>query len=351
MRGVLIVLAVLAAAYGTALFWPGPEPVSHPWLDGRTVERAERIAHGGGLGRAPANTIAALEQAMADGADVLEVDTQLTSDGILVLMHDDTVDRTTEGAGRVADLTLGEVQALNAAFGYEGEPADRFARDGINVPTLADAFGAFADMRWIVEIKPDTEEAARVMCETIREAGMETRALVGSFHDNAMAHFRAFCPEVATGMGRREAFSFYVLARLGLAKFHPTRAVAAQLPPRANGLDAIHPRLINAAHARGIGGHRRASGDREDRERIIGPAIGVEGKRAVAPGKSGSTGQHLAPIGGGRAAEQSVVGQDYCCMGKGGQRVGHLAETRAVGGGKGRLRRWIACGIDRPLQR
>ncbi|MGY6661529.1 MAG: glycerophosphodiester phosphodiesterase [Glycocaulis sp.] len=275
MRGVLIVLAVLAAAYGTALFWPGPEPVSHPWLDGRTVERAERIAHGGGLGRAPANTIAALEQAMADGADVLEVDTQLTSDGILVLMHDDTVDRTTEGAGRVADLTLGEVQALNAAFGYEGEPADRFARDGINVPTLADAFGAFADMRWIVEIKPDTEEAARVMCETIREAGMETRALVGSFHDNAMAHFRAFCPEVATGMGRREAFSFYVLARLGLAKFHPTRAVAAQLPPRANGLDAIHPRLINAAHARGIAVQVWTINDPGEMETLI--ARGVDG--------------------------------------------------------------------------
>lgn len=275
MRGVLIVLLFLAGAYGIALVWPGAEPVSHPWLEGRTAERAERIAHGGGLGRAPANTIAALEQAMADGADVLEVDTQLTADGILVLMHDDTVDRTTNGTGLVADLTLAEMQALNAAFGYEGEPADRFAGDGITVPTLADSFAAFPDVRWIVEIKPDTEEAARVMCETIREAGMETRALVGSFHDSAMAHFRGFCPEVATGMASNEALSFYVMARLGLAKFHPTRAVAMQVPPRASGLDVVHPRLIDAAHARGIAVQVWTINDPAEMEELI--ARGVDG--------------------------------------------------------------------------
>ena len=275
MRGVLIVLLFLAAAYGTALVWPGPEPVSHPWLDGRAIDRAERIAHGGGLGRAPANTMAALEQAMADGADVLEVDAQLTADGVLVLMHDDTVDRTTNGTGRVAELTLSELQALNAAFGYEGEPADRFAGDGITVPTLAESFAAFPDVRWVVEIKPDTAEAARLMCNTIREAGMETRALVGSFHDSAMAHFRSVCPEVATGMASDEAFSFYVIARLCLAKFHPTRAVAMQVPPRASGLDVVHPRLIEAAHARGIAVQVWTINDPAEMEALI--ARGVDG--------------------------------------------------------------------------
>lgn len=275
MRAVLILLVILAGGYGIALAWPGPEPVSHPWLDGRTVERAERIAHAGGLRRAPANTLAALEQAVADGADVLEVDTQLTSDGVLVLMHDDTVDRTTNGTGLVADLTLEQVTRLNAAFGYEGDDPDRFIRHGITVPTLAESLAAYPDVRWIVEIKPDTKEAARVMCDTIREAGMETRALVGSFHDDAMAHFREFCPEVATGMASNEALSFYVMARLGLAKFHPTTAVAMQLPPRANGLDVIHPRLVDAAHARGIAVQVWTINDPAEMEELI--ARGVDG--------------------------------------------------------------------------
>jgi len=268
-------MLVLAAAYAAALFWPEPAPVSHPWLEGRTVERAERVAHGGGLGRAPANTLAALEQAVADGADILEADAQLTADGILVLMHDDTVDRTTNGSGRVMDLTLAEIGPLNAAFGFEGEPADRFADDGIAVPALAEALVNFPDHRWIVEIKPDTEDAARVMCETIRAAGMESRVLVGSFHDSAMAHFRAFCPEVATGMARNEAFSFYVMARLGLAKFHPSPAIALQLPPDASGLDAIHPRLVSAARARGIAVHVWTINDPDEMARFI--ARGVDG--------------------------------------------------------------------------
>lgn len=121
MRIVLIVIAVIALVWTGAALWPGPAPASHAWLDARAEARAERIAHGAGLGRAPANTLEALAQAVADGADVLEVDTQMTADGVLVLMHDDTVDRTTNGSGRVDELTLEQISALDAAFGYDGE--------------------------------------------------------------------------------------------------------------------------------------------------------------------------------------------------------------------------------------
>ncbi len=252
MRTFLILIAVIALTWTGAARWPGPAPVSHPWLEARVTDRAERIAHGGGLKRAPANTLEALAQAVEDGADVLEVDTQMTADGVLVLMHDDTVDRTTNGSGRVDALTLDQISALDAAFGYEGEERDRFARQGVRVPTLAEALAAHPDIRWIAEIKPDTQEAALAMCANIREAGMTDRVMVGSFHDSAMAHFREACPEVATGMASNEALSFYIAARLGLAKWHPTRAHAMQIPPRASGLDVAHPRLIQAAHARGL---------------------------------------------------------------------------------------------------
>ncbi|KAA5803500.1 glycerophosphodiester phosphodiesterase [Alkalicaulis satelles] len=252
MRFVLILIALIALVWTGAAFWPGPGPVSHAWLEARVTDRAERIAHAGGLKRAPANTLEALAQAVEDGADVLEVDTQMTADGVLVLMHDDTVDRTTNGSGLVSELTLEQIVRLDAAFGYAGEDPDRFMRQGVRVPTLAEAFDAHRDMRWIAEIKPDTQEAALAMCQTIREAGMADRVMVGSFHDNAMAHFREACPEVATGMASNEALSFYIAARAGVADLHPTRAHALQIPPRASGLDVTHPRLIEAAHARGL---------------------------------------------------------------------------------------------------
>jgi glycerophosphoryl diester phosphodiesterase len=275
MRIVLIVIAIIALVWTGAALWPGPAPVSHPWLEARVTERAERIAHGAGLGRAPANTQEALAQAVADGADVLEVDTQMTADGVLVLMHDDTVDRTTNGSGRVDELTLDEISALDAAFGYDGEEADRFADQGVRAPTLAEALVAHPEMRWIAEIKPDTAEAAQAMCQTIREAGMTERVMVGSFHDSAMAHFRAACPEVATGMASNEALSFYIAARLGLAKWHPTRAHAMQIPPRASGLDVAHPRLIAAAHARGLAVQVWTINDPDDMAALI--ELGVDG--------------------------------------------------------------------------
>jgi glycerophosphoryl diester phosphodiesterase len=275
MRIFLILIAIIALAWTGAALWPGPAPVSHAWLEARVTERAERIAHGGGLGRAPANTLEALAQAAADGADVLEVDAQMTSDGVLVLMHDDTVDRTTNGSGRVDALTLEQISALDAAFGYEGEDPDRFARQGVRVPSLAEALAAYPDMRWIAEIKPDTAEAAQAMCNTIREAGMGERVMVGSFHDSAMAHFREACPEVASGMASNEALSFYIAARLGLAKWHPTRAHAMQIPPRASGLDVAHPRLIEAAHARGLAVQVWTINDPDDMAALI--ALGVDG--------------------------------------------------------------------------
>ncbi len=252
MRLVLIVIAIIALVWTGAALWPGPVPVSHAWLDAKAEARADRIAHGAGLGRAPANTLEALARAVEDGADVLEVDAQMTADGVLVLIHDDTVDRTTNSTGRVDALTLEEIARLDAAFGYDGNVLDRFAGQGVRIPSLAGALAAYPDMRWIVEIKPDTRESALAMCGTIRDAGMTQRVMVGSFHDSALGQFRDACPEVATGMASNEALTFYLAARLGLAKWHPTRAHALQIPPRAAGLDVAHPRLIAAAQARGL---------------------------------------------------------------------------------------------------
>lgn len=275
MRFILIVIAIIALVWTGAALWPGPAPVSHAWLEARAETRAERIAHGAGLGRAPANTLEALAQAVADGADVLEVDAMMTADGVLVLIHDDTVDRTTNGSGRVDALTLEAITSLDAAFGYDGEERDRFAGQGVRIPTLAEALAAHPHMRWIVEIKPDTQAAALAMCETVRAAGMGERVMVGSFHDSAMGHFRQACPDIATGMASNEALSFYIAARLGLAKWHPTRAHAMQIPPRASGLDVAHPRLIAAARARGLAVQVWTINDPADMAALID--LGVDG--------------------------------------------------------------------------
>lgn len=247
-RTVLLIVSVLTLGL---FLWPAPEPVSHDYFDRAPKDRAEIIAHGGGLGHAPPNTIFALRRALEMGADVLEVDVQQTKDGVLILRHDDTLNRTTDMEGPIAQKTWNEVSGADAGARSVIDGVS-YAGRGLTVPRLDAALAEFETTRWILEIKNDTEVAALAMCEAIQAAGAERRVLVGSFHDRAISHFRNACPDVATSMASGEVRRFVIAARLGLSRFLATPAAALQLPPTADGIDLAHPRIIYAAHARGF---------------------------------------------------------------------------------------------------
>ena len=185
------------------------------------------------------------------GADVLEVDVQQTKDGVLVLRHDDTLDRTTDLTGLIADYTWSQLAGADAGARTVIDDQS-FADRGITIPRLDEAFASFPKARWVIEIKNNTSSAATAMCAVIQGAGAETRVLVGSFHDDAMAEFRTVCPGVATSTSSREVRDFVIAARLGVSRFVDTPAVAMQLPLAAEGIDLTHPRLVDAAKARGI---------------------------------------------------------------------------------------------------
>ncbi|MEL6861732.1 MAG: glycerophosphodiester phosphodiesterase [Pseudomonadota bacterium] len=245
-------LAGLAVLIGIGVFfWPAPPPVSHVYFDAVPKGQVEIIAHGGGLGHAPANTIFALERAVSMGADVLEADVQQTQDGVLILRHDDTLDRTTNLTGLIVDYDWSDLAEADA--GARTEIGDTsFAGLGIVIPRLEAALAQFPDARWILEIKNDTDSAAEAMCEVIQTADAEPRVLVGSFHDGAMKTFRRACPNVATSMSSGEVRNFVLAARIGASRLIQTEAVAMQIPVSAAGLDLSHPRILNAARARGF---------------------------------------------------------------------------------------------------
>ena len=250
-RRIWIFLGTLGAALGLLLLWPAPAPVSHPFFQSKTASSVEIIAHGGGLGHAPPNTLLALQRAEAMGANMLEADVQQTRDGVLILRHDDTLDRTTNMTGRIADYDWSDLQAADAGARTE-IGGESFQNRGILIPTLEAALAAFPNARWNLEIKNDTITAAREMCRVIQNARAEQRVLVASFHDAAMAEFRRACPSVATSMASREVRDFVIAARLGLSRFIRTQAVAIQVPMSAQNLDLTHPRIISAAKSRGI---------------------------------------------------------------------------------------------------
>jgi glycerophosphoryl diester phosphodiesterase len=112
------------------------------------------IAHRGGMGLAPENTINAFEKAVSHGSEIFELDVHATRDGEIVVIHDDTVDRTTNGSGRVNDLTLAEAQQLDAAYHYTADKGRSFPLrgKGLRIPTLKEIFQAFPDCRINIEI-------------------------------------------------------------------------------------------------------------------------------------------------------------------------------------------------------
>jgi len=160
------------------------------------------IAHRGDSAHVPENTLASFAAALEVGADLVEFDVQLTKDGAVVVIHDATVNRTTDGRGRVHDMTLAQVRALSAGYPSRFGAAHR----GERVPILGEALTLLKDRaRVMVEIKPDsvTDDAeggieARAIAD-VRKAGMEKDVALLSFSRRALLRCRKLAPEIVRG--------------------------------------------------------------------------------------------------------------------------------------------------------
>jgi len=211
------------------------------------------IAHQGGDGLRPSNTLPAFQHAIDLGADVLELDVHQTHDGAFVVMHDHTVDRTTDGSGALADLTLAQIRQLDAAYHWPYERSERPYRGrGIRVPTLEEVVGLGAGLRFNVEIKPASAGVGRALCGELERLGVTGRVLVASFHPVALDAFREACPVVPTSAYESEARNFYVQYRLGLWRWIRPSVAALQLPQRSGSFDLTDSGFLAAARERGL---------------------------------------------------------------------------------------------------
>jgi len=215
------------------------------------------VAHQGGELLRPSNTMEAFRHAVELGADVLDTDLHRTADGVLVLLHDETVDRTSNGTGAVRDLTIDELRELD--FGYRFTPLRGERNDagenpwrgrGLGIVTVGELFAEFGtEVRYGIEIKQTVPEAAGELCDAITAAGLEDRVLVSSFAQSNMDAFRAACPEVATSATEREVRVFYVLARLRLSGFDRPDHDALQIPEFAGRWHLLSDRMLGTADA------------------------------------------------------------------------------------------------------
>ena len=170
----------------------------------------------------------------------LETDLRVTGDGVLVCLHDPTVDRTTDGSGPVTGLGFDELSNLDAGYRHKGAEGRTFRGRGIRVPTLEEAVLAFPQASFVVDLK--TENVVGPLHDLIERLGLHERLIVGSFSDRRLQEFRAASAgRVATSTGATLARSWLVASRVGTGS--NGRGVGPSAPPPFAGASCHRPKV------------------------------------------------------------------------------------------------------------
>lgn len=209
------------------------------------------FAHRGGAKLAPENTLAALENGMALGSDGFECDVHLARDGVPVVIHDPTLDRTTDATGPVAHRTSSELAAVDAGYRFGPDREFPFRGKGHGVPTLESVLTRLPHCPAIIELKQGDPALARAVHDVLRRTNSTPRVCVGSFHQMGLDVLRTLSPPVRTSASELEAR--WTLYRSWLRwPFKSTQPYCAfQVPQRAGKLRVISPPFLAQAHRSG----------------------------------------------------------------------------------------------------
>jgi glycerophosphoryl diester phosphodiesterase len=239
----------------------------------------ESIAHRGGNGEWPGETIGAYEHARSLGVDVIEMDIYLTGDQQLVLMHDRLVNKTTDGTGPVESYTCAEIQKLNAGFKWTGEagfPHESHLTDlspelqrKLRVPRLSEVLEEFGDMRMVIEMKPAFASPAANLWEMLQHYNVTDKVLVASFSDDFIDEFRDLSQGRVATSASFEEFGEFVLGFHGLEN-HPVKPCVIDAP-----YWLLTEHLVNKIKDHGYMVHAWTVNDAEEMARMRD--LGVDG--------------------------------------------------------------------------
>ena len=242
-------------------------------------------AHRGGSALRPENTIASFDHGLSLGADGLELDVHLSRDGIVVVHHDATIDRTTGGTGPVSSLTAAELASVDAGHWFKPAAVERpgpeagaaefpFRGQRLGVPRLRDVLDRYPEVPIIIELKANQPELARLTIDDVRAAGAVERVSLGSFSWRVLHAAREYEPRIRTGASREEARWALYRSWVGWPLGRPSYR-ELQVPERSGATTIISPRFIAHAQRAGLAVKVWTVDDPGDMRRLIG--WGVDG--------------------------------------------------------------------------
>ena len=258
----------------------------NPWLTRRIIA----FAHQGGSFEGPSSTLYAIDQALRAGATAIELDVHATRDRQLVVCHDETVDRTTNHQGSIADFTVAELREMDNAYWWiagetvsPGRPDEEYPLRGrapsdptLGVATLEEIAKTFPGVLLNLDIKqsdPEVEPYEALLADELTRLARRDSVIVASFHDRAIQRFRSLAPDVATSAATKETANFF----FSLDADEPIvpDAVALQVPARFGEIEVVSARFVEVAHASGLAVHVWTINDRLEMERLVD--LGVDG--------------------------------------------------------------------------
>ena len=248
----------------------------HPYFAGAPL----LMAHRGGAALAPENTMAAFRRAVDEyDADVLEMDVRLAADGRLVVIHDETVDRTTDGTGLVREKDWNQLRRLDAGCRFR-DPSGVFSfrGTGVRLCLFEEVLDAFPNAR--INVEPKAAEAAAPLLAAVRSHGATHRVLVGAVFEATRRGARGHAGP--WGASRRQLAPLWFTYRLPfVGRWHLPAADAFQVSEKWGAFPLLTPSLVRAAHRRNIPVHAWVVNDPADMRRLL--AWGVDGIQTDRP--------------------------------------------------------------------
>ncbi len=270
-----MLLALIVGGCSSAADEPSPQtPAERRCAPGENLQLCGKnlvIAHRGGAKLWPEETLLAYQKSAELGVDVLELDVHGTRDGEIVCMHDEDVDRTTDGTGKIKEKTLAEILALDAGakFTTDGGATYPWRGKGLKVATLKEILAAFPGAHFSIEIKQTRPSIVDAVVAAIDAAGAADRVVVASFDDDTIAAVRAARPGLATSFAGGEIVKFTLLGEDDLEGYVPP-AKLLQVP-----IGLATEQKVALARRLGLKMHIWTIDDRDDMERLW--ELGVDG--------------------------------------------------------------------------
>jgi len=271
--GILILVLLIFWGIARILSEPAPDNV---FFDTLPQDRPAVVAHRGGAELWPENTITAFRAARNVGVDAIELDVRAAAGGTPVVIHDATLDRTTDGSGRVDSKTVGELQSLDAGYRFEsleGSIDTPYRGMGIHIPTLEQVLREFPDVPLFMEIKGQDQRLVEEVVSLIAEYDREDRTLVVSEIGEVQESVRNAMPEVATTAVQGEIVPFFIAHRFFVPGVYTPTSEAFLVPTSTGPFTVTTKRFIEHAQQRNVYVGAFTINDREAMRTLIDRSI------------------------------------------------------------------------------